>query len=251
MFPHGAFLMCSIESLPAHAAAVKNIMRTLTHTLRLSVVIPTLNAAGTLGATLASLGSPSDVVVADGGSVDGTVAIAETFGARIVNARRGRGSQLASGVISAKHEWLLLLHADTRLGEGWQAVTEAHMAAAPGRAGYFRLGLDSADWRARRLERLVAWRCRVLGLPYGDQGLLIHRNLLEAVGGIKPLPLMEDVDIVRRLGRRRLTGLDATATTSTEKWDRDGWVRRSARNLACLLLWFLGAPPRMIARLYG
>src|SRR6185437_3737014 len=95
------------------------------------------------------------------------------------------------------------------------------------------------------LERLVAWRCRVLGLPYGDQGLLIHRNLLEAVGGIKPLPLMEDVDIVRRLGRRRLTGLDATATTSTEKWDRDGWVRRSARNLACLLLWFLGAPPRM------
>src|SRR6185312_13769749 len=100
--PAGAFLMCSIESLPAHAAAVKNIMRTLTHTLRLSVVIPTLNAAGTLGATLASLGSPSDVVVADGGSVDGTVAMAETFGARIVNARRGRGSQLASGVISAK-----------------------------------------------------------------------------------------------------------------------------------------------------
>lgn len=253
--------MCSIESLPAHAAAVKNIMGTSTQpqrlpslrlpSLRLSVVIPTLNAAGTLGATLVSLGSPSEVVVADGGSQDGTAAMAEAFGARVVKVRRGRGFQLAGGVMSAKHEWLLLLHADTRLGEGWQAVARAHMAAAPGQAGYFRLALDSADWRARRLERLVAWRCRVLGLPYGDQGLLIHRNLLEVVGGIKPIPLMEDVDLVRRLGRRRLASLDAPATTSAEKWARDGWVRRSSRNLACLLLWFLGTPPRVIARLYG
>ena len=83
---------------------------------------------------------------------------------------------------------------------------------------------------ARRLERLVAWRCRVLALPYGDQGLLISRALYEAVGGFRPLPLMEDVDLVRRLGRSRLPPLPVPAVTSAERWRREGWRRRSARN---------------------
>jgi hypothetical protein len=101
----------------------------------------------------------------------------------------------------------------------------------------------------------VAWRCRVLALPYGDQGLLIHRDLLAAVGGIRPLPLMEDVDLVRRLvrrgGRARLVALDAVAVTSAERWRREGYAGRSARNLLCLSLWFAGVPPRIIARVYG
>ena len=112
------------------------------------------------------------------------------------------------------HRWLLLLHADTRLAPGWRQVR-----IDPGSAAYFRFALDSDDSRARRLERLVAWRCRVLALPYGDQGLLIHRNLLAEVGGIRALPLMEDVDLVRRLGRRRLVALDVAAITSAEKWE--------------------------------
>ncbi len=87
-------------------------------------------------------------------------------------------------------------------------------------------------------------------MPYGDQGLLIHRDLLRMVGGIRPLPLMEDVDLVRRLGRRRLVGLDFAAVTSAAKWQRQGWYRRSARNLACLTLYFAGVPPRLIVRLY-
>ena len=91
----------------------------------------------------------------------------------------------------------------------------------------------------------------VLGLPYGDQGLLIHRDLLRSVGGVRALPLMEDVDLVRRLGRRRLVGLDVPAVTSAAKWQRDGWYRRSARNLLCLALYFAGVPLRLIARLYG
>jgi hypothetical protein len=126
-----------------------------------------------------------------------------------------------------------------------------HAAAGVLRAAYFRFALASDDPRARRLERLVAWRCRRLALPYGDQGLLIHRSLLAACGGIRPLPLMEDVDLVRRLGRHRLTGLEVAATTSAEKWERDGWLIRSARNLGCLALYRLGLPPDRIARLYG
>jgi rSAM/selenodomain-associated transferase 2 len=212
----------------------------------LSVVIPTLNAASSLRATMASVIEADEVVVADGGSLDGTQALAKTLGARVVRAERGRGSQLVAGVAAARGNWLLLLHADTRLAPGWRRAR-----VAPDFAGYFRFALDSDDPRARRLERLVAWRCRVLALPYGDQGLLIHRNLLRSVGGISPLPLMEDVDLVRRLGRRRLVRFDIAAVTSAAKWQRQGWYRRSARNLACLTLYFAGVPPRLIAQLYG
>ncbi len=97
----------------------------------------------------------------------------------------------------------------------------------------------------------MAWRCRRLALPYGDQGLLLPRALLDAVGGVRPLPLMEDLDLVRRLGRRRLSALDADAVTSAARWERDGWLRRSARNLLCLGLFFAGVPPRLIARVYA
>ncbi|MBV9749748.1 MAG: hypothetical protein JO157_13135 [Acetobacteraceae bacterium] len=127
----------------------------------------------------------------------------------------------------------------------------AHMANKPGCAAYFRFALDSADSRARRLERWVAWRCRVLALPYGDQGLLIPRALLASVGGIRPLPLMEDLDLVRRIGRARLAALPIDAATSAARWEREGWRRRSLRNLGCLALWLAGVPPRAVARLYG
>jgi rSAM/selenodomain-associated transferase 2 len=211
----------------------------------LSVVIPALNAEASLPAALASVADADEVVVVDGGSEDATADIADRLGARVMAAPRGRGAQLAAGVAAARGEWLLLLHADTRLDPGWRQT-----APGPDRAGYFRFTLDSDDPRARRLERAVAWRSRALALPYGDQGLLIHRDLLAAVGGIRPLPLMEDVDLVRRLGRRRLVALDVAAVTSAAKWQRQGWYRRSARNLACLALYFAGVPPRLIVRLY-
>jgi rSAM/selenodomain-associated transferase 2 len=215
--------------------------------ITLSVIIPALDAAKFLPATLAAIDGAGEVIVVDGGSGDGTGQLASAAGARVVTAPRGRGSQIAAGIAVASHPWLLLLHADTRLAPGWLSVVHED----PARAGYFRFALDSPDPRARRLERLVGWRCRVLGLPYGDQGLLIHRDLLTRVGGMRPLPLMEDVDLVRRLGRRRLVALPADAVTSAAKWERDGYLRRSARNLLCLSLWFAGVPLRLIQRIYG
>jgi rSAM/selenodomain-associated transferase 2 len=220
----------------------------------LAAVIPTLDAATGLPATLAALaGAVDEIIVADGGSTDATRAIAEAAGARVVVAPRGRGSQIAGGVAVATAPWLLLIHADTRPGPGWRAAAAAFMAdpANAPRAAFFRFALDDAAPEARRLERAVAWRCRWLALPYGDQGLLVRADTLAAIGGMRPLPIMEDVDLVRRLGRARLVALDVPFVTSAARWRREGWRRRSARNLGCLALWFLGVPPARIARLYA
>jgi rSAM/selenodomain-associated transferase 2 len=220
----------------------------------LAAVIPTLNAAQSLPATLAALAGRVDrMVVADGGSTDATCAIAAAAGALVVQAPRGRGSQIAAGIAAAGAPWLLVIHADTRPAPGWQEAAAAFMAdpANAGRAAHFRFALDDASPQARRLERAVAWRCRALGLPYGDQGLLVHRDLLARIGGFRAIPIMEDVDLVRRIGRRHLVALDAAFVTSAARWRAEGWWRRSARNLGCLTLWFLGVPPARIARLYA
>jgi hypothetical protein len=118
------------------------------------------------------------------------------------------------------------------------------------RAACFRLGFDDASAMARRLERIVAWRTRRLGLPYGDQGLVIARSFYDALGGYRPLPIMEDVDFARRIGRRRLSVLAATALTSAARYRRHGYAARMLRNMTCLALYFLGVPPLFIAGLY-
>jgi glycosyltransferase involved in cell wall biosynthesis len=198
-------------------------------------------------------GQLSGVVVADGGSTDATAAIAIAAGAHLLAAPRGRGSQLAAGTGAVATPWMLVMHADTQPGEGWRDAAEAFMADPVNarRAGYFRFVLDDPSPQARRLERMVAWRCRRLGLPYGDQGLLIGRDFLAELGGYRPIPIMEDVELVRRIGRARLVALDAPFVTSAVRWHQHGWWRRSTRNVACLALWFAGLPPSCIARLYA
>ena len=221
--------------------------------LQLSVVIPTLEAADCLAATLGAVaGGGAQVIVADGGSRDATRAIAESHGTTVVEAPRGRGAQLAEGARRAGGRWLLFLHADTVPGAGWPEAV-ARFTADPAnqdRAAVFRFALDDAGAWPRLLERAVAWRCRVLGLPYGDQGLLIGRGLYEAIGGYRPWPLMEDVDLVRRVGRRRLNVLDAAAVTSAKRYRDGGYVRRPLLNLCFLGLYFLGVPPAVLARFY-
>lgn len=219
------------------------------------MIIPVLDAAAELPRTLAALAAASpligEIIVVDGGSRDAGTAIASAAGARIVAASRGRGTQLAAGAAAARHDWRLFLHADCRPRSGWEEAVRAFAAAGDDKAGYFALALDDPSAAARRLERVVAWRCRALALPYGDQGLLIHRRLYDAVGGYAAIPLMEDVDIVRRLGRARLAPLAATILASARRYRRGGYVRRPLRNLVCLSLYFVGVPPARIAKIYG
>ncbi len=225
----------------------------------LSVIIPTLNAQAALPQTLSALvpgvisGLVKDVIISDGGSTDESCAIAENTGCMVLSGPAGRGVQLARGAQAARANWLLFLHADTVLSSGWEEEAGHFMSQgySPAHAGVFRFALDDFRPQARRLESLVALRCKLFALPYGDQGLLIHRSLYEELGGFAKIPLMEDVDMIRRIGRRRLIYFRSTASTSAERYVTGGYLRRPLRNLFCLSLYFLRVPPRLIARLYG
>lgn len=216
--------------------------------MRLSIVVPALNAERFLPAGLAALSAwdGAERILVDGGSTDATRDIARDHGFRVIEAPRGRGTQLRAGAAAATGDWLLFVHADTVLASGWVDA----VGGFTGQAGYFRLAFAGDDPRAARVARLANWRARKLGLPYGDQGLLIARDLYDRLGGYRDLPLMEDVDLVRRIGRVRLRELDAVAATSPARYERDGWILRPLRNLSILALWFMGVKPETLARLY-
>lgn len=222
----------------------------------ISVIIPTLNAAGHLPRSLPPLvvgvldGLVREVIVSDGGSRDATLEMADAAGCEIVTGEKGRGAQLIRGAQNARGAWLLFLHADTALAPGWTSDARAFMQSHPNKAGYFRFAGDEDSAAARRLAFWVGVRCAVFALPYGDQGLLLSRRLYEEVGGFRALRLMEDLDLVRRLGRRRLIGLKTAAMTSLEKHRRDGFSRRSAKNLWLAAQFLMGADPDRLARHY-
>ncbi|MGE0047244.1 MAG: TIGR04283 family arsenosugar biosynthesis glycosyltransferase [Hyphomonadaceae bacterium] len=224
----------------------------------LSIVIIARNAAQTLPATLASLmpgvsaGLVKEAILVDCGSEDATRAIADEAGCVIVESTPGRGRQLRAGGEAARAPWLLFLHADTRLASGWEEEALAFMNRpdADDRAGAFTLAFDDASLPARWVAFWAGLRARILKLPYGDQGLIISRTLYDALGGYRELPLMEDVEIVRRIGGRRLLILKTRAITSGAKFRRDGYLRRASRNLVLLSRYLLGADPHELARRY-
>jgi len=217
----------------------------------LSVVVPALDAEIAFARALPLIDDDiaAEIVVA----VPRSAASQPPPGVRIVAAPQGRGSQLRAGARAATGEWLLFLHADTQPDAAAPEAIRRFILdpANRERAGYFRLRLDDPAPGARRVEMLANWRARILALPYGDQGLLIRRAFYEELDGHPPLPIMEDVALVRRLGRERLARLDAAAVTSAARYARDGYWLRPLRNLFCLALYFLGVPPARIAKIYG
>lgn len=213
-----------------------------------SVIVPALDDRPAVEQLLGQIrpGPEVELIVADGGG-DPEL---ERISPRYVRTAAGRARQMNAGAAVATGEWLLFLHADSRLPERWLETFRAHTRHAD--AGWFRFALDDSAWQARILERVVAWRVRRLRLPYGDQGIFVRRVLFESMRGYRDMPLMEDVDFVRRLTQRaRVVELPAALVTSARRWRRDGWVRRSGRNLILLTLYYLGVAPARLARWYG
>lgn len=219
----------------------------------LSIVIPTLNAGDELPGMLAFLieglehGLVRELIVSDGGSDDETVRIAETAGAVVVTGDPGRGGQLRRGGNAASGGWLLFLHADTHLPPGWAAVVRDHIAGS-GKAGYFRLGFRSKGAAAAVFAAGANLRSR-FGLPYGDQGLLISRELYQKTGGYPDIALMEDVAMVRSL-RGHLQVLPHMALTSAKRYRQNGWLKSGMQNLWRQGRFLAGADPAKLARDY-
>ncbi|MDE2238991.1 MAG: TIGR04283 family arsenosugar biosynthesis glycosyltransferase [Rhodospirillales bacterium] len=221
---------------------------------RVAIIIPTLNAAAHLPALLQDLEAGQTLIVAiivsDGGSTDTTIEIAAAAGAIIITGPPGRGGQLRRAAVAAPPGWLWLLHADSRLPSGWASVVEACCSSTSSNiAWYGKLRFNSRNPCARLLEAGVALRCALARLPYGDQGLLIHRALLDEIGGIPDLPLMEDVVLATRL-RGRLRRMSLVITTNAAAYERDGWGRRAVLNLWRLMRFLFGSNAAKLAKGY-
>lgn len=202
----------------------------------LAIIIPTLNSETSLNTLLEQLRGHADrIVVSDGISNDDSLKTAASHRAVLTIGQSGRGRQLARGADwAANAKWLLFLHADSELPDNWQTEVNAHLHNYPEKAAYFKLRFDSPKLSARFVEFMVRLRCLIFALPYGDQGLLISRELYDDIDGYPDWPLFEDVNIIEKIGRNRLKSLPATITTSAEKYERDGFVCRGWRNLKLL-----------------
>lgn len=220
--------------------------------MRISVVVPTLDEAPRIESAVASARAPQvEILVADGGSRDGTVRRAEAAGARVVRSAPGRARQLDAGARASGGEAVLFLHADTRLPAGWDAALRRALADPRVAGGAFAFRFDERGPLLRGIEWGVAARVALLSLPYGDQALFVRRSILEALGGVPQVPIMEDLDLVRGVRRcGRLARVPLPVQTSARRYRDGGVLRTFARNAAAAGAWTLGLDRARVAGWY-
>ncbi len=218
--------------------------------MTISAVVAVFNDAECLARLIADLrADPSlEVIVVDGGSDDGSVDVAAAADV-VVSGPRGRGVQMRLGAERANRDWLWFLHADTRVSA--QVIAALRTGLERPGWGFCRVRLDGAGWPFRMIEAAMNWRSRISGIGTGDQGIFVHRRLLDAIGGMPSLPLMEDIECCRRLRRlARPRCIALPVETSARRWQGDGVAR------TVLLMWWLrlryrcGEDPVELARQY-
>jgi len=221
----------------------------------LSIVIPVLNDTEPLGRLLTTIRADPqvDIVIVNGGAPDDQLtAICDRSDVRLLTSAPGRGRQMNVGASAAAGRWIVFLHADTRLPSQWSDEIRRVSADPDVVGGSFRFRLDSDAWQARVIERAVDRRVRWLDLAYGDQALFARRDVFDAIGGYREWPLMEDVEFVRRLRQAgKLYHSPQPVLTSARRWERDGWWRRSAKNVMLQALFFAGMAPERLAHWYS
>jgi rSAM/selenodomain-associated transferase 2 len=220
--------------------------------VRITVVIPALDEAAGIEPCVASARDEDvEVIVVDGGSRDATRDLARRAGARVVSAAAGRGRQLEAGRRLATGEVVLLLHADTQLPGGYAAAVRAALCDSEVVGGAFALRFDRRGARLRFVEWGARMRLALFSFPYGDQALFVRRAVLEALGGIPQVPVMEDLDLVRALKEQgKLALLPLCATTSARRYLAGGVLRTMLRNWIAAAAWLLGVDRTRVAVWY-
>jgi rSAM/selenodomain-associated transferase 2 len=220
----------------------------------LSIIIPALNEAHSIGATLGAVqgvARGAEVIVVDGGSADATAEIARGCGARVVASGRGRGLQMHAGARAARGRVLWFVHADTRPAGGCAEQIAGALRDPSVVAGNFDVLFDGRGGAARFLTWLYP-RLRRLGLCYGDSAIFVRRDAYERVGGFRPFPVFEDLDLVRRLrGVGRVAHLPARVTTSSRRFEGRNFALTFARWSLLQMLYWLGVRPQTLGRLYA
>lgn len=219
----------------------------------LSIVVPALNEAARIGTCLEALqplrAAGHEVIVVDGGSKDATLELARAAADQVLAAPRGRAAQMNAGARVARGEALLFLHADTRLPPQADALVIGALARAAW--GRFDVTIDSPRPLLRLVASMMNLRSRLTGIATGDQAIFVRRAGFEAVGGYAPIPLMEDIELSRRLRRVEAPAcLRARVQTSARRWESRGVLRTIVLMWRLRLLYFLGAHPERLARLY-
>ncbi len=221
----------------------------------ISIIIPTLNEAGLISDCIRALRAEApdaEIIVADGGSLDGTKEIAGGIpGTRIIDAGKGRGIQMNRGAAEATGDILLFVHADTTLETGWSQGLLSALDNATVAGGAFTFSIRGLSWKYRLVEAWVGIRSALCRLPYGDQGIFIRKNVFAGISGYREIPLMEDVDLISRVRRiGRIVIIDKKAFTSERRWTRKGLLRTALTNQIIMLLYLLGVDPQRLYRIY-
>jgi rSAM/selenodomain-associated transferase 2 len=220
---------------------------------RVSIILPTLNEAAVIEDTLRALPRRPEVeiLLSDGGSRDDTVERARPFVDRTLIVTGGRAAQLNAAAGASEGEILLFLHADTRLPSGAPEAIEQALAHPKTAGGAFRLEIDSPRRLLRMIARFANLRTRITRIPYGDQGVFVRREVFEALGGFRPLLLMEDLEFGRRMKHAgRVALLDLPVLTSPRRWEKEGALYTTLRNILFVILYYAGVSPHRLVRWY-
>jgi rSAM/selenodomain-associated transferase 2 len=223
--------------------------------LKLSVIVPMLNEAGAIGATLAAIrvGAPdAEIVVVDGGSADGSVEIARPRCEVVIIGERGRAQQMNAGAARSSGDVMVFVHADTIVPKSFARDIETALADPSVVGGRFDIRLDDDHPLCVLIGSLISIRSRLSRTATGDQAIFVRRTIFDALGGFRDLPICEDLDFARRLKRAgRVACLRTKVITSARRWRRGGILRTSIRMWTIRLLYLAGVSPVRLSRLYA